>query len=99
MASVSFARNDVEDAKDLCKKMGFRIDFYGFNEDTVDGNPAPKGWFKPYKEWDVYHLSTGAGFRDHPQYHGDIMGYIYIYIYIYVYIYIINIYIYICIYI
>jgi hypothetical protein len=45
VASVSFARNDVEDAKDLCKKMGFRIDFYGFNEDTVDGNPAPKGWF------------------------------------------------------
>ena len=27
------------------------------------GNPAPpKGWLKAYKEWDVYHLSTGAGF-------------------------------------
>ena len=45
MASVSFARNDVEDAKDLCKKMGFRIDFYGFNEDTVDGMGI---------SWDIY---------------------------------------------
>ena len=24
--------------------------------------------FQPPKEWDVYHLSTGAGFRYHPQY-------------------------------
>ena len=23
---------------------------------------------KPYKEWDVYHLSTGAGFRNDPPY-------------------------------
>ena len=41
-----------------------------------------------YKEWDVYHLSTGAGFRNHPQYHGDIMGYIYIYMHVYIYVYI-----------
>jgi hypothetical protein len=32
---------------------------------TVDGrNPAsPNGWLKPYKQWDLNHLSTGAGFR------------------------------------
>ena len=23
---------------------------------------------KPYKQWEVFHLSTGAGFRNHPQY-------------------------------
>ena len=29
-------------------------------------NPAPpNGWLKAYKEWDVYHLSPGAGFRNH----------------------------------
>jgi hypothetical protein len=39
----------------------------------VDGrNPAsPKRWLKPYK-WDKHgytiYLSTGAGFRNHPQY-------------------------------
>ena len=33
-------------------------------------NPAPpKGWLKPYKSWD---LSTGAGFRNHPQYEANI---------------------------
>jgi hypothetical protein len=30
------------------------------------GNPAPKGWLKPYKQWDVHHLSTGARLRNHP---------------------------------
>ena len=32
------------------------------------------------KSWDVYHLSTGAGFRNHPQYHvrcsADMNGFI-----------------------
>ena len=31
-------------------------------------NPAPpKGWLNLYKSWHVHHLSTGAGFRIHPQ--------------------------------
>jgi hypothetical protein len=32
-------------------------------------NPAPpKGWLKPEQNDGMYHLSTGAGFRNHPQY-------------------------------
>jgi len=38
-------------------------------------NPAPKGWLKQiinmlkaYKSGDFAHLSTGAGFPNHPQY-------------------------------
>ena len=32
-------------------------------------NPAPpKGFLKAYKWWDVYHLSTSAGFRNHQQF-------------------------------
>jgi len=30
----------------------------------------PKGWLKPYQYWDN-HLSTGAGFRNHPQYQAE----------------------------
>ena len=29
---------------------------------------STKGLLKPYQYWDVYHLSTGAGFRNHPLY-------------------------------
>ena len=30
----------------------------------------PKGWWKHVEtlQWEVFHLSTGAGFRNHPQY-------------------------------
>ena len=32
-------------------------------------NPAPPGMVEsPTKPWDVYHLLTGAGFRNYPQY-------------------------------
>ena len=34
---------------------------------TVGGRnlAPPKGCLKPSKKWHVYHLSTGAGFRNH----------------------------------
>ena len=38
-------------------------------------NPAHHlGWLKPLKSWDAYHLSTGAGFRNHPPYDGHSIG-------------------------
>ena len=37
--------------------------FFWFSIATVDGparfDAPPKGWLKPYKYWDVYHLPTG----------------------------------------
>ena len=46
---------------------GTGIDPYpsGCLKGTVDGCEIlrhRKGWLKPYKSWDVCHLSTGAGF-------------------------------------
>jgi hypothetical protein len=35
----------------------------------------PTGWLKPELNNGINHLSTGAGFRNHPQYHVRLSGY------------------------